>query len=67
MYSKKNSASKIIVGVLNCCSWEIDYLLMNAYYGEDMEIEWNGYEDDYLIIRLVTPTGKVKAQQEFHI
>jgi hypothetical protein len=36
-------------------------------YGEDMECEWNGYEDNYIIIRLVTPTGKVKAQQEFHI
>ena len=36
-------------------------------YGEDMECEWNGYEDNYIIIRLVTPTGKVKAQQEFHV
>ena len=36
-------------------------------YGEDMECEWDGYEDDYIIIRLVTPTGKVKAQQEFHV
>ena len=36
---KKNSSRKIIVGVLNCCSWEIDYLLMNAYYGEDMEMK----------------------------
>lgn len=36
-------------------------------YGEDMEFEWNGYEDDYIIIRLVTPAGKVKVQQEFHV
>ena len=36
-------------------------------YGEDRECEWDGYEDDYIIIRLVTPTGKVKAQQEFHV
>lgn len=36
-------------------------------YGEDMECEWDGYEDNYIIIRLVTPTGKVKAQQEFHV
>ena len=36
-------------------------------YGEDMESEWSGYEDDYIIIKLVTPAGKVKAQQEFHV
>jgi hypothetical protein len=29
----------IVVGVLNCCAWEIDCLFMNACYGENIEMK----------------------------
>ena len=36
-------------------------------YGEDMESEWSGYEDNYLEIIFKTPTGKIVNSINFHV
>ena len=64
-YSLVNIMAYIVGALVN--DYMVEYTKANNSYGEDRECEWDGYEDDYIIIRLVTPTGKVKAQQEFHV
>ena len=36
-------------------------------YGQDMECQWEGLERDYIIIKFLTPSGKVKAEQSWYI